>query len=85
MLLHLISELVGEMQLRNYNHFMGDYTKQLLDIEDALGCEKAKLWEKRLSPVVLQVKTYLCFPSLYKPNYTCPDDDRKFLPVATVL
>ena len=46
---------MGEMQLRNYSNFMMDYTKQLIDIEDALGCEKTTLWQKRLSPVVLQV------------------------------
>ena len=35
---------------------MGDYSKQLYDIEDALGCQKTKLWDKRLNPVILLVK-----------------------------
>jgi len=53
------------MQVRNYNNFIGDYNQQLLDIEDALGCEKTKLWEKRISPVVLQV----CVCAFYSSSF----------------
>ena len=48
-------EIVGEMHLKNYFNFLGDYSRQLRDMADALGCEKNPLWDPRLCPVTLQV------------------------------
>jgi len=51
------SEIVGELQLRNYGLFLEEYASQLKDIENALDESVGDSWDMTLDPISLQVKT----------------------------
>jgi len=52
------AETVGELQLKNYLSFMGNYAQQLSDIEVALNEHPTHTWNKNLAPIVLQASLH---------------------------
>jgi len=54
-LITVFLEIVGEVQLRNYAHFLEDYSSQLKEIEEALDGNVAETWDITLDPIALQV------------------------------
>lgn len=51
----LLTEIVGELQLKKYGMFMEDYATQLREIEDALDDSIGDSWDFTLDPIALQV------------------------------
>lgn len=52
----MLTEIVGELQLKKYGMFMEDYATQLREIEDALDDSIGDSWDFTLDPITLQVK-----------------------------
>ena len=57
----ILTEIVGEVQLRKYGKFLEDYASQLHEIEVALGESIGDSWDMTLDPVALQVNLELFF------------------------
>ena len=51
----LVTEIVGDVQLRKYGKFLEDYASQLQEIEDALEESVGDSWDMTLDPISLQV------------------------------
>eukprot|EP00048_Salpingoeca_helianthica_P015476 m.226982 g.226982 ORF g.226982 m.226982 type:complete len:1195 (+) comp17088_c0_seq1:325-3909(+) len=45
--------IVGTVQLKNYREFLQEFSKQLLDIEDALDDTLSEAWDNQLDPIAL--------------------------------
>lgn len=59
MSLSLNIEIHTEVQLKNYNKFLEDYTSQLKAIEEALDDSIGDVWDFTLDPIALKVLS--CF------------------------
>ena len=51
----LLVELVGEVQLKKYGRFLGEYAGQLKEIEGALEESISDAWDLTLDPIALKV------------------------------
>nr|XP_002122062.1 WASH complex subunit 4 [Ciona intestinalis] len=62
------AKLVGEIHLKKYVKYMGQYTQQLADIEGVLGSEQGHIWDQSLNPVCLQTfpEEKVALPQLIK-------------------
>ena len=54
-LFEMLTEIVGELQLKKYGGFLEDYATQLKEIEDALDDSIGDSWDMTLDPIALQV------------------------------
>lgn len=54
-LVFIISELAGEIQLKKYGLFFNEYATQLKAIESALDETAGESWDFTLDPIALQV------------------------------
>ena len=50
-----MTEIVREVQLKQFGKFLEDHASQLKDIEDALGEYVGDSWDVTLDPIELQV------------------------------
>ena len=57
-------ELVGEHHLVKFKKFVGDYGKQLSEIENALDETLSQVWDYTTDPLSLSLKTYEQTPLL---------------------
>lgn len=55
-LILLYAEIHTEVQLKNYNKFLDEYTFQLKGIEEALDDSIGDVWDFTLDPIALKVK-----------------------------
>ena len=51
----MFTEIVREVQLRKFGKFLDNHSKQLIDIEDALGDSAGDSWDSTLDPIELLV------------------------------
>ena len=55
----MLTEIVGDVQLRKYGKFLEDYASQLQEIEEALEESVGDSWDMTLDPISLQVLNIL--------------------------
>lgn len=65
-LVFIISELAGEIQLKKYGLFFNEYATQLKAIESALDETAGESWDFTLDPIALQVVVLI---SAYRKAY----------------
>ena len=57
-LFEILTEIVGQLQLKRSGRFLEDYATQLKEIEDALDDSIGDSWDMTLDPIALQV--FMC-------------------------
>lgn len=72
-LILLYAEIHTEVQLKNYNRFLEEYTFQLKGIEEALDDSIGDVWDFTLDPIALKVKhqKLLAVNEPQKPDCVC--------------